>query len=309
MPRRYGVDMSLAGARMFHVNVNCSNLERSRRFYTEGLGLEVGAHTAPEHAQPGTAFGLDTARWDASILLGPRGYEGGAIDLLEWHEPRPIGAPPASLVEPGFQRLGLRAPDIDAAVENVKAFGGAVWSVPQVHVQPDGSEIRVVLASDPDGTAIELVEGGPAALSFVAVASRDLVASHAFYASLGFREVARFTSDKPDGAHLRIDGPVVMEEVVLLAPGGGDVMLILVGFRTPTCGPAVPRAANTLGMWRAAFLVADLDAAVGTLSAAGITTISPAVSMAMGPGLPELRFVCFRGPDAEVLELIEQPSP
>ena len=53
------------------------------------------------------------ARWDASILLGPRGYDGGAIDLLQWHEPTPIGAPPASVVETGFQRLGLRVPDLD----------------------------------------------------------------------------------------------------------------------------------------------------------------------------------------------------
>jgi hypothetical protein len=30
--------------------------------------------------------------------------------------------------------------------------------------------------------------------------------------------------------------------------------------------------------------------------------------MSMGPGLPELRFVCFAGPDGEVLELIEQPA-
>jgi catechol 2,3-dioxygenase-like lactoylglutathione lyase family enzyme len=300
--------MSLAGARIFHVNVNCSNLERSRRFYTEGLGLAVGAHTAPEHAQPGTAFGLDTARWDASILLGPRGYEGGAIDLLEWHEPRPIGGPPTSLSESGFQRLGIRVPDIERAAEQVRACGGSVWSAPQVHTRPDGNEIRIVLANDPDGTAMELVEGGPAALSFVAVACSDLEVSHAFYTSLGFREVARFTSNKPDGAHLRIDGPVDMEEVVLLAPGGGDVLLILAGFRTPTCIEAAPRAANTLGMWRAALLVTDLDAAVETLGAKAITTISPPVSMAMGPGLPELRFVCFRGPDGEVTEFIEQPS-
>src|SRR5262249_36611206 len=83
--------LSLSDARLFPVNVNCSILDRSRRFYTEGLGLTVGAHTAPESAQPGTAFGLDVARWDASILLGPRGFEGGAIDLLEWREPRPVG--------------------------------------------------------------------------------------------------------------------------------------------------------------------------------------------------------------------------
>ena len=300
--------MSLSDARLFHVNVNCSSLDRSRRFYTEGLGLTIGAHTAPESAQPGAAFGLDVARWDASILLGPRAYDGGAIDLLEWHEPLPVGKPPGSLAETGFQRLGLHVPDIEAAATQVVAFGGSVWSDPQVHTPPKGTEIRIVLASDPDGTAMELVEGGPAALSFVTVACRDLDASLAFYARLGFGEVARFASDNPDGSHLRIDGPVAMDEVVLRPAGGGDVMLILVGFRNPTAVVTKPRPANALGMWRAAFLVTDLDAAFAKLAGQRVDTISEPVSMAMGPGLPELRFMCFRGPDAEVVELIEQPS-
>jgi hypothetical protein len=33
--------------------------------------------------------------------------------------------------------------------------------------------------------------------------------------------------------------------------------------------------------------------------------LSDAQAMSMGPGLPELRFVCLRGPDHEVIELIE----
>jgi catechol 2,3-dioxygenase-like lactoylglutathione lyase family enzyme len=300
--------MSLDGARLFHVNVNCSDLERSRRFYTDGLGFAIGAHTAPEVAQPGTAFGLDRARWDASILLGPRGYEGGAIDLLQWHEPSPVGAAPARVVENGFQRLGVRVPDLDATVDRVRALGGVVWSEPFAHALGEGREIRLVLLGDPDGTAIELIEGGPASLSFVAITCADLEASRAFYLGLGFREVARYPSHNEEGAHLRIDGPVEMDEVVLAAPGGGETMVMLVGFRTPRYEPTAPRPANALGMWRAAFLVADLDAAVTDLARGTIATMSPPVAMAMGPGLPTLRFVCFRGPDNEVLELIEQPT-
>jgi catechol 2,3-dioxygenase-like lactoylglutathione lyase family enzyme len=300
--------MALDGARLFHVNANCSDLERSRRFYTDGLGLTAGAHTAPETTQPGAAFGLDRARWDASILLGPRAYEGGAIDLLQWHEPTPTGAPPARLNETGFQRLGLRVPDLDATIDRVRTYGGSVWSEPFAHTLDGGGQIRLVLVGDPDGTAIELIEGGPAAVSFVAITCADLDRARAFYRALGFREVARYPSENTDGTHLRIDGPVAMEEVVLAAPGGGDVLVMLVGFRTPPYAAAESRAANALGMWRAAFLVADLDAAVAELERERIETISAPVSMAMGPGLPTLRFVCFRGPDAEVLELIEQPS-
>ena len=302
--------MSLSDARLFHVNVNCSDLERSRRFYTEGLGLELGVHTAPEETQPGAAFGLERARWDASILLGPRGYDGGAIDLLEWHEPAPAGAAPTRLYETGFQRLGVRVPDLDAAIARVGALRGCVWSEPFGHALVDGGEIRLVLAADPDGTAIELIEGGPSTVSFVAITCADLERSRSFYRSLGFREIAQYPSDNPDGSHLRIDGPVAMDEVVLAAPDKHDeVLVMLVGFRTPRCEPAAPRAANTIGMWRAAFLVADLDAAVAELARLRVDTISAPVTMAMGPNLPTLRFVCFRGPDDEVLELIEQPAP
>lgn len=300
--------MSLSDARLFHVNVNCSSLERSRRFYTEGLGLDIGAHTAPDVTQPGTAFGLDAARWDASILLGPRRYEGGAIDLLEWHEPPPVGAPPASVIEAGFQRLGMRVADLDATLERVRALGGTVWSEPFAHALPDGGEVRLVVVSDPDGTAIELIEAKATTLTFVAITCADLERSRAFYASLGFREVARYPSESADGTHLRVPGGYAMDEIVLAAPGGGDVTLMLVAFATPPVEKVATRPANALGMWRAAFLVADLDAAVADLEQNQITTISPPVAMAMGPGLPTLRFVCFRGPDDEVVELIEQPT-
>ena len=299
--------MAMRDARLFHVNVNCSDLERSRRFYTDGLGLAIGARTAPETTQPGAAFGLARARWDASILLGPRGYEGGAIDLLQWHEPAPTGAPPSGITETGFQRLGIRVPDLDATIGRVVALGGRPWSEPFTHAVEGGKDIRLVLVEDPDGTAVELIEGGPATLAFVAITCADLDRSRAFYRSLGFAEAARYPSENADGSHLRIDGAVAMDEIVLTAPGGGEVLVMLVGFREPPCAPGVPRDANTLGMWRAAFLVADLDAAVGELARRHIETISAPVAMAMGPGLPTLRFVCFRGPDGEVLELIEQP--
>jgi catechol 2,3-dioxygenase-like lactoylglutathione lyase family enzyme len=52
----------LAGARIFHVNINCSDLARSREFYVEGCGLTEGVRTTPAETQSGAAFGLDRAR-------------------------------------------------------------------------------------------------------------------------------------------------------------------------------------------------------------------------------------------------------
>jgi hypothetical protein len=51
----------------------------------------------------------------------------------------------------------------------------------------------------------------------------------------------------------------------------------------------------------------DIDADVDALAAAGVRCLTPPVEMSMGPGLPDLRFVLFPGPDGEMLELIERP--
>ena len=62
---------------------------------------------------------------------------------------------------------------------------------------------------------------------------RDLERSIDFYRAFGFRDVARFPSTNDDGDHLRIDGPVVMEEVMLRAPTKSEMSIMLVGFTIP----------------------------------------------------------------------------
>ena len=59
--------------RVFHVNVNCSNLDRSIAFYRDIVGLAAGAHTAPVEDQPGAGFGLDRVQWDAYMMSDARG--------------------------------------------------------------------------------------------------------------------------------------------------------------------------------------------------------------------------------------------
>jgi catechol 2,3-dioxygenase-like lactoylglutathione lyase family enzyme len=237
--------------------------------------------------------------------VGASGFDGGAIDLLEWQEPAPEGTAPTALFESGFQRIGVYVRDLDLAMAKIAALGGAVWSEPNTHDVPDGTQVRLVFVSDPDGTAIELIEGHAARLSFVGVTCHDLERSVAFYRGLGFRELARFASTSESGAHLHVDGPVAMTEVMMDAPGRGEVRLMLAGFDEPVVRRTAPRPANALGMWRSALLLPELDPAVDALRSAGIELLSAPQSMAMGPGLPVLRFVCLRGPDHEVIELIE----
>jgi catechol 2,3-dioxygenase-like lactoylglutathione lyase family enzyme len=298
----------LDGARFFHVNVNCTDLGRSLAWYTAALGLEASTHTAPPTIQPGDAFGLGPARWDAWILTGSGGMQGGAVDLLEWLEPTPSGAPPATGTQNGFQRIGVNVADLDATLTHVVAAGGAVAD--SAHdAEAGGQQLRLAHVTDPDGVRVELVENARTGLLFVAVCCADLDRSLEWYRALGFQERARIDSDSVGGAALGLDSPANIREVVLAPAGGGALSLILVGFDHPPVEFAAAREANAVGIARAAMVVDDLDAACAQLDAAGIELVSRPVAMAMGDGLPVLKFVCLRGPDGELLELIESPVP
>ena len=68
---------------LFHVNVNCSDFERSLAFYRDLVGLQPTVRTRPERPQPGAAFGLDEVQWDAWIFVGDDAPEGTCMELIE----------------------------------------------------------------------------------------------------------------------------------------------------------------------------------------------------------------------------------
>ena len=136
-------------ARVIHVNVNCSDLDRSVAFYRDELGLEASLRTAPAEPQPGAAFGLDRVQWDAWMMAGGGGFGGVVVDLLEWKVPAPVGSADSSNCT-GFRRLRVAAPGATA-----------------VH--------------DPDGTPIEVVAGDAPRVAGVEIGSSDFMGSVAFY--------------------------------------------------------------------------------------------------------------------------------
>ena len=83
------------------------------------------------------------------MLVGEHGFDGGAVDLLEWQDPLPTGTPPASFVTTGFQRLGVAVTDIDEAVGRATGLGGEIWSDVQAHTLANGGSVRLVMATTP----------------------------------------------------------------------------------------------------------------------------------------------------------------
>lgn len=137
--------------RIFHVNVNCSDLDTSFAFYRDVVGLTPAVRTTPDRPQPGAAFGLDAVQWDAWILRGAGGLDDVVVDLLEWKVPHPS----RSDAPAGFQRLRLG--------------------------MSPASPLRAPDGVDPDGTAFEIVGRDEPRVAGVVVGCSDLETSRDFY--------------------------------------------------------------------------------------------------------------------------------
>ena len=124
-------------SRLHHVAIICSDYPRSKRFYTQVLGLPV-IHETYRAARD--SYKLDLALPD-----------GSQIELFSFP-----GAPPRpSYPEAqGLRHLAFGVPDVQAAADELKAHG--------IEVEPlRTDEItgqRFTFFADPDGLPLELYE-------------------------------------------------------------------------------------------------------------------------------------------------------
>jgi catechol 2,3-dioxygenase-like lactoylglutathione lyase family enzyme len=307
--------MAISVERVMHVNVNCSNLERSLGFYRDVVGLVPASHTNPV-PQDGAGFDMPgQVQWDAHILQDFRGFAGPAIDLLEWKRPGPTGHPPSEPNHLGLARVCLSVPDLDAVFERAVS-AGAAWVTPpvEVPVEPDrGSSRRVFLCRDPDGTAIEFVEQASvsqAQLAHVNLNCSNLARSLDWYQRvLGLELRGSSRSGPLSGAAFGLDGEVEWDARFLWPPGQDAFAIDLLEWKSPKPVGKPAGAANQRGLYRMAFMVEDIHVCHEELKAQGVDSGRP-VFLDMGPEIPidGVWAVFFRDPDGSCMELIETPS-
>ncbi len=149
------LDMNVTG--IMHVNVNCSDYERSRAFY-ERLGFavvwEVPERNTPEVA---AAVGMPPYHVKGALMALATGGSPTLIDLLEWKDPTDPAPPYAHLYHLGLARIAMTTADLDADVAELAEMGVEFISDPATL-----GASRFVCFKDPDGTVLELVEmSGP----------------------------------------------------------------------------------------------------------------------------------------------------
>jgi catechol 2,3-dioxygenase-like lactoylglutathione lyase family enzyme len=306
--------MALSVQSVMHINVNCSDLERSLGFYRDAVGLVPASHTNPV-PQDGAGFGMvGRVQWDAHILQDARGFAGPGVDLLEWKQPRPVGQAPRDLQQLGFSRVGLRVPDIGAAHRRVIEFGAPCLSPPvKSHAGAGEPVAQRFLCRDPDGTALEIVESdsvtGPQ-LSHVNVNCSDLARSIEWYERvLGLETRGGSEPGAIDGTAFGTTDPVEWKGRLLWPPGQRAFAIDLQEWKTPPASGRPAQSANQLGLYRMAFMVADIRAGFDEIRSHGVECPAP-VFLDMGPEIPidGVWALFFPDPDGTCMELIETPK-
>jgi catechol 2,3-dioxygenase-like lactoylglutathione lyase family enzyme len=139
-----------------HFGICVSDLDRSVRFYCEGLGFEK----AESHAIGAEFAGLmdlpDVAVTSQFIRRGPT-----AIELLAFSEPAPFGDRGRRPVNQfGLTHLSFRVLDVAATAKRVVELGGAVVESSRTVIDFGGTPLEFVYCTDPDGVRVELMDLG-----------------------------------------------------------------------------------------------------------------------------------------------------
>ncbi|MCA9506371.1 MAG: VOC family protein [Myxococcota bacterium] len=140
---------------VMHVGVCVRDLERSLRFYRDGLGFaEVGVGRLEIEGEPtATMLGLPDLELHAIYLE----RDGVRIELLHYPRPGTVGPAEARpMNQPGLTHFAMRVTDLDEAIERIRDFGGHLVEGSRVHNPVYAAHLTYV--TDPDGTRIELIE-------------------------------------------------------------------------------------------------------------------------------------------------------
>jgi catechol 2,3-dioxygenase-like lactoylglutathione lyase family enzyme len=144
-------------ARAAHVRLSCGDLERSLTWYRE-LGCDV-VQEPREERWPGALVGLDHPAEVTTAALGFRADSSYRLELAEWRDPKPVGAPYPSANHRGLYRMALAVDDVRAA-HDAALDRGCDANDPEYFRLP-GTPIKglwIAFLHDPDGIVVELVE-------------------------------------------------------------------------------------------------------------------------------------------------------
>ena len=151
-----------SGNRLFHVNMNVTDLERSIRFY-DIFGFEVIFRTVQDEEtgrKSAEAFGRPDNEAEYALVRIGDNLASACIDLVEWRTHPTHGKPYASANHAGIYRILVHVDDPDAILAALEAAGYPLMG-PVLRTQPFPGKTPTTMfcVQDPDGVVVEIAAG------------------------------------------------------------------------------------------------------------------------------------------------------
>ncbi|MEE2677209.1 MAG: VOC family protein [Myxococcota bacterium] len=138
---------------LMHFGVCVRDLERSLRFYRDGLGFAEAGGLEVSGEPTATLIGIPEVELHAVYLE----RDGMRIELLHYPKPGTVGgADVRPMNQPGLTHFAVRVDRLDEALARLVPLGGVVLE--HTRVRAEEFDAEVVYVTDPDGTRIELVQ-------------------------------------------------------------------------------------------------------------------------------------------------------
>ncbi len=138
-----------------HVGMTVSDLQTSIRFYTEGLGFEVGISF-----DSGDDVAMITEVGPPMQMTGQNlEKDGFRLHLMGWETPGVVGTPSTVRNQLGLTHLALVVDDLEATISRLVELGGSEVKGARTEMQK-AVTIYLAVVTDPDGNRLELLQRG-----------------------------------------------------------------------------------------------------------------------------------------------------
>jgi len=149
---------------VWHTSFTVTDLERSERFYVDGLGLAVVHRQEQEGGYTSRLVGYPDAHLlviQLAIPGAPTGPSGHHVELVQYLHP-PGDAQQLRTCDPGTAHLAFVVDDIYAAAERLQTAGADFVSAPNRIDSGVNAGGAACYFRDPDGVTLEIVQPPPA---------------------------------------------------------------------------------------------------------------------------------------------------
>jgi catechol 2,3-dioxygenase-like lactoylglutathione lyase family enzyme len=143
----------MAVLRMTHIGICVTDLERSVRFYRDGLGFAYRAELRVQGEPSDTLLRLRGVDLRAVYLE----RDGTRLELLHYAAPGAVQADaPRPMNQCGLTHLSLRVDSVADTLAALRAAGAQPLDDTRIDIPEFGA--AAIFVTDPDGTMIELVQ-------------------------------------------------------------------------------------------------------------------------------------------------------